>query len=190
MIDSETPLFDYGCGRGDDFRILPAMGYSGYGWDPVHRPVGQLPLALQRDFKAFFQSYAQACKQADDLLFSVGKTEQVNATRCGSPIGKKTEALYVHVSVIDQLPASLRVFEGCVSDASKVPIFSSEPARSEDFLPQLPNLRRGPSPRAWADPLSPSPAFRVRTRDYSEFRSPPIGTRCSQRKAGPCAVIV
>lgn len=38
LIDSETPLFDYGCGRGDDLRILSVMGYSGSGWDPVYRP--------------------------------------------------------------------------------------------------------------------------------------------------------
>jgi DNA phosphorothioation-associated putative methyltransferase len=31
-----------------------------------------------------------------------------------SPIGKKTpDALYVHLSAIDQLPASLRLLEGC-----------------------------------------------------------------------------
>jgi DNA phosphorothioation-associated putative methyltransferase len=37
LIDSETTLFDYGCGRGDDLRILSIMGYSGSGWDPMHR---------------------------------------------------------------------------------------------------------------------------------------------------------
>jgi hypothetical protein len=38
LIDPKTPLFDYGCGRGDDLRILSVMDYSGSGWDPVHRP--------------------------------------------------------------------------------------------------------------------------------------------------------
>jgi DNA phosphorothioation-associated putative methyltransferase len=42
LIDPETPLFDYGCGRGDDLRILSVMGYSGKGWDPVHRPAAAL----------------------------------------------------------------------------------------------------------------------------------------------------
>ena len=41
LIDPETPLFDYGCGRGDDLRILSAMGYAGTGWDPVHRPMAE-----------------------------------------------------------------------------------------------------------------------------------------------------
>ena len=57
----------------------------------------QLPLTLQRDVKALFPSYGQACNQADTLLFSVGKTEEVNAACSAAPIGKKTpEAPYVH----------------------------------------------------------------------------------------------
>jgi hypothetical protein len=35
---------------------------------------GHLPLTLRRDIKALFASYAQACKQADALLFSLGQT--------------------------------------------------------------------------------------------------------------------
>ena len=31
-------FFDYGCGLGDDQRLLSAVGYSTAGWDPVHRP--------------------------------------------------------------------------------------------------------------------------------------------------------
>jgi hypothetical protein len=49
LIDPETPLFDYGCGRGDDLRILSVMGYSGSGWDPVHRsdpPSRRLPSSI------------------------------------------------------------------------------------------------------------------------------------------------
>lgn len=41
LIKQETPLFDYGCGRGDDLRRLAALGYEASGWDPVHRPGGE-----------------------------------------------------------------------------------------------------------------------------------------------------
>lgn len=34
----ETTLFDYGCGRGDDLRILAALGVEADGWDPAHSP--------------------------------------------------------------------------------------------------------------------------------------------------------
>ena len=38
MIDTETRIFDYGCGQGDDIRRLRAMGYQATGWDPIHQP--------------------------------------------------------------------------------------------------------------------------------------------------------
>jgi DNA phosphorothioation-associated putative methyltransferase len=94
-----------------------------------------LPLILRRDVEASFPSYGQACKQADALLFSVGRTEEINAACSAAPIGKKTpEALYAHVSGVDQLPASLRVFEGCarayigrVDDANIIKLNRLEP---------------------------------------------------------------
>jgi DNA phosphorothioation-associated putative methyltransferase len=141
--------------------------------------LGQLPLALQRDVKTLFQSYGQACKQADALLFSVGRTEEVNAACSAAPIGKKTpEALYVHVNAIDRLPASLRVFEGCarayigrVDGANIVKLNRLEPRIS--YL-SYPAFEDDPHP-ALAQSLSVHlQTFRVRTRDYSDFRNPPI----------------
>lgn len=38
LLKSDTRLFDYGCGRGDDLRHLSLLGYVASGWDPVHRP--------------------------------------------------------------------------------------------------------------------------------------------------------
>jgi DNA phosphorothioation-associated putative methyltransferase len=141
--------------------------------------LGQLPLVLQRDIKALFQSYNQACKQADALLFSVGKTEEVNAACSASPIGKQTpQALYVHVSAIDQLSPSLRVFEGCaraylgrVEGANLVKLNRLEPKIS--YL-SYPAFEDDPHP-ALAHSLSVNlQTFRVRTRDYSDYRNPPI----------------
>ena len=34
-------MFDYGCGRGDDLRILERMNIRASGWDPVFRPGGR-----------------------------------------------------------------------------------------------------------------------------------------------------
>jgi DNA phosphorothioation-associated putative methyltransferase len=141
--------------------------------------LGQLPLALQRDIRGLFQSYAQACKQADTLLFSVGKTEEVNAACSHSSIGKKTpEALYVHVSATDQLPASLRVFEGCarayigrVEGANIVKLSRLEPRIS--YL-TYPTFEDDPHPALVQSLSVHLQTFRVRTRDYSDFRNPPI----------------
>lgn len=41
FLDGGHTLFDYGCGRGDDLRLLNEMGISATGWDPVYRPDGE-----------------------------------------------------------------------------------------------------------------------------------------------------
>lgn len=38
LLDGGASIFDYGCGRGDDVRILSTLGYSIAGWDPGHNP--------------------------------------------------------------------------------------------------------------------------------------------------------
>lgn len=38
FLDGSHSVFDYGCGRGDDLRILADMGVPSEGWDPVYRP--------------------------------------------------------------------------------------------------------------------------------------------------------
>jgi DNA phosphorothioation-associated putative methyltransferase len=141
--------------------------------------LSHLPLPLQRDVKALFPSYAQACKQADALLFSVGRPGEVNTACAASPIGKKTpDALYVHISGIEQLPPGLSVFEGCarayigrVEGGNLVKLSRLEPRIS--YL-TYPDFEEDPHP-ALAHSLSVHlQTFRVRTRDYTDFRNPPI----------------
>ena len=38
FLDGTHTVFDYGCGRGDDLRLLQAMGIHAAGWDPVFQP--------------------------------------------------------------------------------------------------------------------------------------------------------
>ncbi len=38
FLDGRQSLFDYGCGRGDDLRVLERMNIVAAGWDPVFRP--------------------------------------------------------------------------------------------------------------------------------------------------------
>lgn len=38
LLDSETTVFDYGCGHGEDVRGLEAAGWKATGWDPHFRP--------------------------------------------------------------------------------------------------------------------------------------------------------
>lgn len=37
ILTADLRLFDYGCGRGDDLRMLNALGFKVASWDPVHR---------------------------------------------------------------------------------------------------------------------------------------------------------
>lgn len=38
FLDGSRTVFDYGCGQGDDVRLLLAMGIDAGGWDPAFRP--------------------------------------------------------------------------------------------------------------------------------------------------------
>lgn len=41
FLDGRQTVFDYGCGRGDDLRLLNEMNIPAVGWDPVYRPGGE-----------------------------------------------------------------------------------------------------------------------------------------------------
>lgn len=38
LLDANVTVFDYGCGRGDDVRMLNGLGITAAGWDPAHAP--------------------------------------------------------------------------------------------------------------------------------------------------------
>ena len=38
FLDGSRTVFDYGCGQGDDVRLLSAMGVNTNGWDPAFQP--------------------------------------------------------------------------------------------------------------------------------------------------------
>lgn len=41
LVDEESTVTDYGCGRGDDVRHLKALGVDTVGWDPTWKPDGE-----------------------------------------------------------------------------------------------------------------------------------------------------
>jgi DNA phosphorothioation-associated putative methyltransferase len=77
-------------------------------------PMSALPVGLQRDIRAFFGSYSNACRRADDRLFRAGDAEAVDAAcRCPA-VGKLLpNALYVHRNALEALDPLLRIYEGC-----------------------------------------------------------------------------
>ena len=41
LINDDHAFFDYGCGRGEDIKLLTNKGYAASGWDPFHFPEGK-----------------------------------------------------------------------------------------------------------------------------------------------------
>ncbi len=115
-------------------------------------PFGKLPLALQRDVKAFFGSYKQACTEADTLLYSLGQPETVEEACQNSELGKLTPtALYVHESALPALSPILRLYEGCaraylgrVDGANVIKMHRSEPKISYLSYPDFDNSPHPP----------------------------------------------
>jgi DNA phosphorothioation-associated putative methyltransferase len=77
-------------------------------------PMTALPIGLQRDLRAFFGSYASACRRADARLFQAGDAAAIHDACRQSPVGKLLpNALYVHRSALESLDPLLRIYEGC-----------------------------------------------------------------------------
>jgi DNA phosphorothioation-associated putative methyltransferase len=74
---------------------------------------GHLPPTLRRDRKVFFGAYAEACAQADALLFQAGDPACIDAACQRSPVGKLLpDDLYVHRDTLPYLAPLLRIYEG------------------------------------------------------------------------------
>jgi DNA phosphorothioation-associated putative methyltransferase len=82
---------------------------------PLFRPaLSQLPRGLRADIRAFFGTYAKACRQADELLFRVGDASAIDEACTRAPVGKLLpDDLYVHHSAVDALGPLLRIYDGC-----------------------------------------------------------------------------
>jgi DNA phosphorothioation-associated putative methyltransferase len=79
-----------------------------------------LETTLQKDIKAFFGDYKNAMAAAQSVLFQIGKAELIasacqQATEQGLGYLDEDEALHLHTSVVEQLPALLRIYIGCAT---------------------------------------------------------------------------
>jgi len=81
---------------------------------PKRCKFSELPNETQLDVRAFFGTYSCACEQADALLFSAGKQAVIDEACRSASVGKlTTDALYLHDTALHEMPAVLRVYEGC-----------------------------------------------------------------------------
>jgi len=81
-------------------------------------PFGSLSMELRLSIEAFFDSYGAATKLATQLLYNAGKTalieDAVNSLEFGW-FDKREAHFTCHRSLLDELPAILRVYVGCGS---------------------------------------------------------------------------
>ena len=142
-------------------------------------PISELPLCLQRDIRAFFGNYTNACRLADELLFKAGDLDAIDAACRHSSIGKcLPNALYIHRSALNSLDPLLRVYEGC----ARAYIGEIEGANLIKLHRQSGKVSYLTYPGFEADPhpaLHRSVKLSLRTReiesiDYSNSSNPPI----------------
>lgn len=160
--------------RKQDFSLYIALSKFG------KRPrIGQLPLDLQNDIKAFFGSYKAACDDADHILFSLGQPGIIAKTCAASKIGKALpDALYVHISALDELDLILRLYEGCASrtvgrmdGATLIKFHVDSPKISYLFYP---DFDTDPHPALETSMRIDLRDLHVKYSDYSQSENPPV----------------
>lgn len=142
-------------------------------------PFSVLPRDLQVDIKAFFKSYSNACKMADELLFSAGNVHIVDNACKLSSIGKLThEALYIHKSALLNLSPELRVYEGCarayIGDIENANLVKLVRRKSQISYLSYPDFETNPHPPLKGSLVIDLSNLHVKYLDYSNSDNPPI----------------
>lgn len=97
----------------DDLRVYFSLNLFSR-----RKPYQVLPSELQRDVKAFFGSYKNADTAGRETLFSVGDPSTIRkaseeASKNGVGFLDGDHSLQLDASLVDRLPAALRVYIGC-----------------------------------------------------------------------------
>jgi DNA phosphorothioation-associated putative methyltransferase len=138
-----------------------------------------LSASMQADVTAFFGKYPTACTRADELLFSVGRSDRVEEAVQSMAFGKMTPAaLYVHRAGLDRLSPVLRVYEGCaqqlvgsVDGANIIKLYRRGPKVA--YL-CYPSFDREAHPELLGSLFVDLRSRSVHYRDYAQSENPPI----------------
>ena len=96
--------------------ILVFLALSNFDNPDKRLKLSQLSPLYQTDIKVLFGSYQGASTTSALMLFNLGKSGFIKTCCQNSKIGRlDSQALYVHVSALDNLDIMLRLYEGCVS---------------------------------------------------------------------------
>jgi DNA phosphorothioation-associated putative methyltransferase len=140
---------------------------------------GALPESTQHDIKAFSGSYREATSRADRLLFSAGDLALVASLADGTDAGKRLPtALYVHRTALPNLPATLRVYEGCarwlVGDVDDADLVKLATDKAKVSYLSYPGFDTDPHPALARATFVQVGRLDVDTRDYTKSDNPPI----------------
>ncbi len=160
-------------------RRIDALVYLALAAFPRRPRFGALPEPLRHDIRAFFGSYRAGCAAADALLFSAGDQDAVDHACRDAEVGKRLpDALYVHRTAVEHLPAVLRVYEGCgrrlagtVEDHTLVKL-SRRRARVSYLVYE--DFDRVAHPALRTAVVADLKRLEVRFRDYRGSQNPPV----------------
>jgi DNA phosphorothioation-associated putative methyltransferase len=160
--------------RTEDLTLYLAL--ARFGGRPALHQLGQ---PMQRDIKAFFGSYKQACIAADAALQQMGETATRDSCLASATIGKRLpNALYLHMSAISASPLTIRLYEGCARhyagsvEGANIVKFGRNEARIS-YL-SYPDFDSNPHPPLASSVSVGLQTFQIRERDYSSSPNRPI----------------
>ena len=141
--------------------------------------ITQLPMSAQRDIKAFLGSYRTACQQADELLFSAGAPDAIDAACCRASVGQLVDnALTVHESALPYLEPLLRIYEGCaralVGQIDEANLIKIHRFSGKVTYIAYPDFEKNPHPPLKRRLKISLRSLRIDDFDYSDWDDPPI----------------
>jgi DNA phosphorothioation-associated putative methyltransferase len=105
----EAPLVASREGRKNDLLVYLALAQL-----RKRVPFSHLSASLRGDIRHFFGDYQRAQAAGRDLLFAAGDPDEIGLACEDLALGwQDDQALYVHRSLVPELPSILRVYAGC-----------------------------------------------------------------------------
>jgi DNA phosphorothioation-associated putative methyltransferase len=145
-----------------------------------HPPkLAELAPEVQEDIKGLFGSYKQAWTKAEEMLYSLGKRENIIERCRNSSVGNKaSNSLWFHVSALEAVDPLLRLFEGCAShtigsfpEANVIKIHMKSPKISYLFYPDFDS---DPHPLLHTSMIIDLRDLQVNYREFNNNDDPPI----------------
>ncbi|KKD39959.1 DNA phosphorothioation-associated methyltransferase [Limnoraphis robusta CS-951] len=141
--------------------------------------LSQFPPTVQQEIYNSFGSYGRVCQVVNQILLHLTQQWAIADYCQRSKIGKKLpNALYVHLSAIDQLDPALRLYEswsrdilGNLEGVTLVKFHTHKPVVSYLYYPDFDD---DPHPALVASLIVNIQTSHIKSHDYSDSDNPPI----------------